>query len=128
MRRILSIFMVAAFTLAVGFATAAYAGGDAAAGKALFGNKKKGGCKTCHKTTAKKLVGPGLKGIMSKHSDGWMKKWLANPQKTWEENDKETAEMKTRLKRVGKKKTRMKTKGKLSGADVDDLVAYLKTL
>ncbi len=128
MRRVLSIFMVAAFTLAIGFSTAAYAGGDAAAGKALFNNKKKGGCKTCHKITAKKLVGPGLKGVMGKHSEGWMHKWLTDPKKTWEENDSETAEMKTRLKRVGKKKTRMKVKGKLSSADVDNLIAYLKTL
>ena len=128
MRRILSIFMVAAFTMAVGFATVAYAGGDVTAGKALFNNKKKGGCKTCHKTTAKKLVGPGLKGIMSKHTEGWVKKWLADPKGMWTAGDKETEEMKVRLKRVGKKKTRMKPKGKLSGQDVDDLVAYLKTL
>lgn len=128
MRRILSIFMVAAFTLAIGFATAAYAGGDVAAGKALFNNKKKGGCKTCHKTSAKKLVGPGLKGISSIHSDGWMKKWIADPKGMWTAGDKETEEMKVRLKRVGKKKTRMKPKGKLSSDDVDNLVAYLKTL
>ena len=128
MRRVLSIFMVAAFTLAIGLATAAHAGGDVAAGKALFNNKKKGGCKTCHKITAKKLVGPGLKGISGKHSEGWLKKWIADPKGMWNAGDKETEEMKVRLKRVGKKKTRMKPKGKLSGADVDNLIAYLKTL
>ncbi len=128
MRKILSIFMVAAFTLAVGFATVAYAGGDAAAGKALFNNKKHGGCKTCHKTTAKKLVGPGLKDVKSRHTDGWMKKWISDPKGTWTAGDKETEDMKVRLKRVGKKKTRMKVKGKLSGTDVDNLIAYLKTL
>lgn len=128
MRRILSIFIVAAFTLAVGFATAAYAGGDVEAGKALFNNKKKGGCKVCHKTTAKKLVGPGLKDVKSRHTEGWMKKWIADPKGMWTAGDKETEEMKVRLKRVGKKKTRMKPKGKLSGADVDNVVAYIMTL
>lgn len=128
MRKIMKVFMASVIVLCVGIAPNAFAGGDAAAGKSLFNNKKKGGCKTCHKITAKKLVGPGLIGVMGRHSEAWIRKWVDNPQKVWEENDTETAEMKKLLKREGKKKTRMKPKGKLSGADIDILVAYLKTL
>ena len=128
MRKVLSVLTMTAFALTLGFATAAYAGGDVAAGKALFNNKKKGGCKVCHKITEKKLVGPGLKGVSGRHSEGWMKKWIADPMGMWTAGDKETEEMKVRLKRVGKKKTRMKPKGKLSADDVDNLIAYLKTL
>ncbi len=128
MRKIMKVFMASVIVLCVGFAPNAFAGGDAAAGKSLFNNKKKGGCKVCHKTTAKKLVGPGLKDVKSRHTEGWMKKWIADPNGMWTAGDKETEEMKVRLKRVGKKKTRMKPKGKLSSADVDNVVAYIMTL
>lgn len=123
MKRHLAVVM--AFTIAVvmAFSGMAYAG-DAAAGKKLF--KGKGKCKTCHKLTAKKAVGPGLKGVMGRHSREWLVKWLADPQGTWEENDAETQQLKKWKKgRDKKKKTSMKTK-KLTPEQIEDLLAYLE--
>lgn len=123
-RMILALFIV---TMVAGLSSTAFAG-DAATGKSIYEAKKVGNCKMCHKTTAKKLVGPGLKEVSKRHSDEWLKKWLNNPQATWEENDTETQELKKRMKKEKKKKTSMKMKKKLSDEQIDHLVAYLKTL
>jgi len=125
---VLAVVMVMAFA----FASVASAG-DAAKGKSIFNNKKKK-CKTCHTITKKKKVGPGLAGVSKRHSEEWMKKWLANPQKVWTENDAETAKMKAwpvqygKKSRAGKKKTKMKLKPPLTEAEIGDLIAYLKTI
>lgn len=123
-RMILALFII---TIVAGLSSAAFAG-DAAIGKSIYENKKAGNCKMCHKTTKKKLVGPGLEGVSARHSDGWMKKWLKDPQATWEENDAETHELKKQMKKEKRKKTAMKLKRKLSDEEIDNLVAYLKTL
>lgn len=124
----LLIVITAIFALAT-FSTATFAA-SVDEGKALFNDKKKAGCKVCHKITAKKLVGPGLKGVGSKHTDEWMKAWIKDPQGVWKENNAETAKMKKRLKRTKKKKTKMKLKKsvKLTDDSIDSLVMYLKTL
>ncbi len=123
-RMILALFTI---TIVAGLSSAAFAG-DAAVGKSIYEDKKAGNCKMCHKTTEKKLVGPGLKGVSARYSDGWMKKWLTDPQAVWEENDAETQELKKRMKKQSKKKTAMKMKKKLSDEEIDNLIAYLKTL
>tara|TARA_B100001964_G_scaffold144619_1_gene159280 strand:+ start:557 stop:793 length:237 start_codon:yes stop_codon:yes gene_type:complete len=61
--------------------------GDAVNGAKLWKMKK---CNNCHKLTEKKKVGPGVKGVTKKRSEGWQTKWLKDPQATWEENDAET--------------------------------------
>jgi len=113
-----------ALVIAFGLGGLAFAG-DAGNGKKLFNGKGK--CKTCHKTSAKKKVGPGLKGIMSRVDEAWMKKWLHDPQGTWAANEGYTAELRKKLKKTKKKKTAMKIK-KLSDSEIADIIAYLKTL
>jgi cytochrome c2 len=97
----------------------------AADGEALF--KKK--CKTCHKITGKKKVGPGMQGISKRPgiSKEWLKSWLANPQKVWEANDGYTVTMKKALKKTKKKKTSMKQKGKFKVApeEIDPIIEYI---
>ncbi len=99
--------------------------GDTAKGEAIFKKKK---CKQCHNLTEKKKVGPGLKGVTSRRSEGWLVKWLMNPQKTWAENDAETQKLrKWRAGREEAKKTKMKfKKPPLTEEEVKDLIAFLK--
>ncbi len=124
-------FLTLVMTVAFALASVAVAGGDAANGEKLFNDKKKK-CKICHKLTEKKKVGPGLKGVTKKRSEAWLIKWMTNSQKTWEENDAETQEMKKwptmygKKSRDGKPKTKMKGYGKLSDQEVADLIAFLK--
>ncbi len=44
-----------------------------AAGEALFNGK---GCMACHQLTDVKGVGPGLKGVTTRRTEDWIKKWL----------------------------------------------------
>ncbi len=119
-------FLALVMTVAFALASVAAAGGDAANGDNLFIDKKKK-CKICHKLTEKKKVGPGLKGVTKKRSEAWLIKWMTDSQKTWEENDAETQEMKKWKKgRAAKKKTKMKGYKKLSDQEVADLIAFLK--
>ncbi|WP_409013346.1 c-type cytochrome [Dyadobacter sp. CY343] len=60
-------------------ATAAAApagGGDAAKGETLFKNN----CAQCHAVTDERVVGPGLKGVSSRHDFAWLAKWVRNSQ------------------------------------------------
>ncbi|MBS1574956.1 MAG: cytochrome c [Bacteroidetes bacterium] len=46
----------------------------AAAGEKTFGVK----CSSCHKLTDEKLVGPGWKGVTSRHSAEWIMNFVTN--------------------------------------------------
>ncbi|VAX19984.1 hypothetical protein MNBD_NITROSPINAE04-2713 [hydrothermal vent metagenome] len=108
------------------FSAVAVAGGDAASGEKLF-NSKTFKCKACHKLTGKNKVGPGLKGVTSKRSEGWLTQWLSDPKKTWDENNAETQEMRKWKKGRDKaKKTNMKMRKNPSGQEVMDIIAFLK--
>lgn len=120
----LIIGMLVAVALTFGVSTSAFAG-DAGKGKGLF--EGAGKCKTCHKTDATKLVGPGLAGVKDRHTEGWLKKWIGGPQAVWDANDSEVAELKKRVGKEGKPKTAM-APGKLTDAEIDDVIAFLKTL
>ncbi len=61
-------------TAAAGAAPAG--GGDAAKGEALFKNN----CAQCHAVTEERVVGPGLKGVSSRHDFAWLSKWVRNSQ------------------------------------------------
>ena len=74
--------MVFAMLITFSFSAVAVAGGDATNGEKLF-NSKIYKCKVCHKLTAKKKVGPGLKGVTSSRSEDWLTKWLTDPTNTW---------------------------------------------
>jgi mono/diheme cytochrome c family protein len=119
------------FLLAAGFTASSCANGGEESrfkrdGKSLFYNF--GGCSTCHRVNADKLVGPGLAGVSKIHSDAWLKKWLKFPEKTWEENDPETAEMRARLGEGKKSKPGMKLVREFSDEEIDALVDFMKTL
>lgn len=109
------------------FFTPSYAvAGEVEEGKELFDGPA--GCAMCHRDGSKKFVGPGLAGTAKLHSDEWLARWLANPQKTWDENDPETQAMKKRLGKQNEPRTAMKRKKFLSEEEVRQVVAYLKTL
>ncbi len=116
-----TIFAVSVFFLA----GAPNASADALQGEALFHGAIK--CKNCHKTSAKKKLGPGLAGVTKRAPEDWLMKWLKDPQGTWAANEGYTKTLKAKLKRESKPKTRHKTK-KLTDPQIADLVDYLKTL
>ena len=98
---------------------------SAADGEALY--KKK--CKSCHKISAKKKVGPGMQDLSKKPgiTKEWLKSWLENPQKVWEANEGYTVTMKKAVKKTKKKKTSMKLKGKfkVNPEEIDPIVEYI---
>ena len=99
-------------------------GGNSSNGEKLWKSRK---CNICHKLTEKKKVGPGVKGVTKKRSEGWLVKWLKDPQTTWEENDAETRDLRKWKKGLEKaKKTKMKVKKKLTDQEVADLIAFMK--
>ncbi|MDH5511279.1 MAG: c-type cytochrome [Nitrospinota bacterium] len=123
MRRNILGFASATFTVALLLPGFALAAGDSASGERLFTEKK---CHLCHNLTEKRKVGPGLKGDTKRHSEEWLTKWLSDPQKTWEENDTETQQLKQwAAGRDSDRKTRMKIK-KLTEQEIADLIAFLK--
>ena len=105
------------------FITAAHA--DAKRGEEIFNTKSKGKCAVCHKF-GKKVVGPDLTGVTKRTTEAWLKKWLADPKKVWNENDPYMMELKKKLKKEKKKKPSHKTR-KLSAEMIDDLIDFLKT-
>lgn len=48
----------------------------AASGKAVFESK----CSACHKTTAQKIVGPGLKDVTKRRKPAWILNMITNPE------------------------------------------------
>ncbi len=90
------------------------AGGDVAAGEALF----KANCAACHKLDAK-AVGPALRGVADKYDRDWLYKWIHNSTaliasgdaiavKIFEDNNKAV----------------MTPFPALSEADIDNILAY----
>ncbi|TBR21125.1 MAG: cytochrome c [Candidatus Nitrosotenuis sp.] len=122
---------IAALALAL---AACHAGGQQPAagrkpdGRHIFNNASKGNCIACHRVTGEKYVGPGLAGTGGLHSRAWLEKWLADPQKVWDENDAETAALKKRLGAESRKFTGMKMISPLQEAERAALADYLMTL
>ncbi|TBR21124.1 MAG: cytochrome c [Candidatus Nitrosotenuis sp.] len=113
--------MVLAFAVAVGVSYA----GDAAKGETLFNTTGK--CKVCHKTDANKLVGPGLAGVTKSFDDAFLKEWISDSQGTWAKGGPAVEAIQKKANKVGKPKTAM-APGKLTAAEVDDVIAYLHKL
>jgi cytochrome c2 len=85
-------------------------GGDAAKGQAVFDDKK---CTVCHwpdKETKK--IGPGLKGLFTH-------------KKMWDDKPFSEANVRDMIKNGGGKMTGFDD---ISAKDLDNLIAYLKTL
>src|SRR5580765_627392 len=85
-----------------------------AAGKAIYDGNT---CKTCHLAEGKGNKLYPLDGISAKMTDADLRKWITSP-----------IEMEAKLKTAPKVKMSAMWKKKLSDADVDALVAYIKSL
>lgn len=97
-------------------------------GKAIFNGLAKGGCVTCHTVTDRTMMGPGLAGVGKRYSSAWLKKWIADPQKVWDENDAETLAMKASIGADKRRYAGMKLLYPLTDAEMDALIEYLNTL
>ena len=120
-KSVLSVFAIC-FAVVFAFTSQAFAG-DAAKGEEYFAKK----CKACHKLDEKAVVGPGLKGVTARRTEPWLTKWIMDSQKTWEENDAETKEL--RKWKAGKDaapKTSMVVKPAPTAEEAADVIAFLK--
>jgi sulfur-oxidizing protein SoxX len=104
--------------------------GDAKKGRATAINRKKGNCLGCHKMPIPEqqfhgLIGPDLKGVASRLSEGEIRLRVVDPKRV----NPDTI-MPAFYKSKGFTRVLKKFKGKtvISAADVEDIVAYLKTL
>jgi mono/diheme cytochrome c family protein len=104
------------------------AGADAVKGKELFEAVDGGNCRVCHSTTSTKVVGPGLGGLMSRHSEEWVRMFITDPQKTWETDHPETIELKKRIRGGMVKKATSCQKKPLTEEGKRDLIDFFKTL
>ncbi len=122
---ILAIFFASGCASGSGGAPKPALSAEAEMGKNLF--ETKGECNKCHEINHDKIFGLGLAGIKSRHSDEWLKKWISNPEAVWSDNDPETQALKKRFRKTEKPKLEMEP-GKLSDAEADRIIEYLKTL
>lgn len=90
------------------------AGGDVAAGEALF----KANCAACHKLD-KKAVGPALRGVADKFDREWLYKWIHNSSALISSGDAEAIKIFEEYN-----KTVMTAFPALSEADIDNILAY----
>lgn len=105
--------------------------GDAAKGRKLAIHRKKGNCLACHVISDLKdqpfhgNVGPSLDGVAGRYSEGELRMRIVNPKIFHEETI-----MPAFYKADGFTRPIKKFKGKsvLSAEEVEDIVAYLKTL
>src|SRR5690606_36150557 len=89
---------------------------DAANGAALF---KSNACNSCH-AVGKKLTGPDLAGLSERREEGWIVKWIHNPQGMIDSGDPQAVELKSQFA------TTMAPYANLSEGDIKDIIAYLQ--
>lgn len=104
--------------------------GDAKKGRKAAINRKKGNCLACHKMPIPEQqfhgeVGPDLNGVGSRYSEGELRLRVVDSKTVNEDTI-----MPAFYKKAGFHRTLKKFKGKsiLSAQEVEDIVAYLKTL
>ncbi len=85
-------------------------GGDAVNGEVLF---KDQGCGACHSTGGDRIIGPGLAGVSARRDDAFIRQSITDPAAVITE---------------GFTDLMPNTFGGLPDSDIEDLVAYLKTL
>lgn len=66
------------------------------AGEKVYGVK----CSSCHKTTDEKLVGPGWKGVISRHTAEWIMNFATNPDAMLDKDPKAQAMLELCLVRM----------------------------
>jgi len=76
--------------------SAALDNAKAEAGNKVFGVK----CSSCHKLTEEKLVGPGWKGVTSRHSAEWIMNFTTNPDAMLDKDPKAQAMLELCLVRM----------------------------
>jgi cytochrome c2 len=84
--------------------------GDAAKGKLDF---KKYACATCHSVTGEKLNGPALNGISTRQNDAFIRESILKPEKVITE---------------GYEASMPSFEGVIGAQDLEDMIAYLKSL
>jgi len=104
--------------------------GDAKNGRKLAINRKKGNCLACHEMPIPEQafhgkIGPSLKGIASRMSEGEMRLRIVNPKVVNEDTIMPAFYKKDGFTRVLKK---FKGKTMLSAAQIEDIIAYMNTL
>ena len=104
--------------------------GDAKKGRELAIHRKKGNCLACHSLPIPEQsfhgdVGPDLKGVADRYSEGELRLRLVNPKVVNEDTIMPAFYKNDGLNRVMKK---FKGKTVLAAQDVEDIVAYLVTL
>ncbi|MFC7775187.1 c-type cytochrome [Flavobacterium sp. GCM10027622] len=95
-------------------AAAPAAGGDVAAGKALFNAN----CAACHKLDAK-MTGPALRGVAERRDRAWLGKWINNSAQLIASGDADAVKIFEEFN-----KTPMTAFPQLSAADIDNILAY----
>lgn len=55
-------------------------------------------CSGCHKLTDQTSKGPGFLGVMSRHSEAWIDKWLQDPKAMIESGDPDAKKLKEKFK------------------------------
>ncbi len=65
-------------------------------GEAIVGTK----CSSCHKLTHEKLVGPGWKGVTSRHEPFWIMNFITNPDPMIDKDPKVQAQLELCLVRM----------------------------
>jgi len=68
----------------------------ASTGEKVYGVK----CSSCHKTTEEKLVGPGWKGVTSRHSAEWIMNFVTNTDAMLNKDPKAQAQLEICLVRM----------------------------
>lgn len=104
--------------------------GDAKKGRATAINRKKGNCLGCHKMPIPEqqfhgLVGPDLAGVAGRMSEGEIRARIVDPKLVNPDTIMPSFYRSKGFHRVLKK---FKGKTVISASDVEDIVAYLKTL
>ena len=107
--------------------SAPLAWGDAQKGEAYFNDTDQGNCASCHYPDGRRLVGPGLQGVTSRHSDEWLDKFLKDPQQVWQSDHPETLELKKRVRKTRAPVTVCR-KEHMTPEVQSNLMDYLKTL
>ena len=97
-------------------------GSDAFAASAENGEKIfKANCAACHKINDKKLVGPGLAGVMERvPSKEWLYEWVRNSQKMIASGDEYAVQIYEQYNKVA-----MSAFEQLSNEDIDDIFEYV---
>ncbi|MBT3307002.1 MAG: sulfur oxidation c-type cytochrome SoxX [Alphaproteobacteria bacterium] len=104
--------------------------GDAAKGRKLAINRKKGNCLACHVMPIPEQafhgeIGPSLKGVASRLTEGQVRLRIVDPKYFNRDTIMPAFYKNTGFTRVMKK---FKGKSMLSAAQIEDLVAYTMTL